>query len=96
MGQRPDEIGGYRRPGRRETETHSVRGPRTFSPVSDSDSPDDIQRDIEETRDRLSETIDAIQDKLSPDKLRTQATDAVREATIGRAEGAMNTMVNRV
>jgi hypothetical protein len=47
--------------------------------------------EIEETRAHMSETIDAIQEKLSPGHLVHEATSAVRDATIGRAQGAVNT-----
>jgi ElaB/YqjD/DUF883 family membrane-anchored ribosome-binding protein len=40
----------------------------------------------------MSGTIDAIQERLSPDNLKDQARDAVREATIGKAQ----TMVDDV
>lgn len=56
-----------------------------------------IRDDIEQTRAEMSGTIDAIQDRLDPDRLKEQARaqvreqvqgakDAVRDATIGRAE----------
>jgi ElaB/YqjD/DUF883 family membrane-anchored ribosome-binding protein len=56
---------------------------------------------IVETRSQLSETLDAIEDRLNPDRIKEQAREivseateqakaALREATIGRAEAAMN------
>lgn len=50
-----------------------------------------IQAQIEETRAEMSETIDAIQEKLSPDQLKEQAKESVRQATIGRASQAVDT-----
>jgi ElaB/YqjD/DUF883 family membrane-anchored ribosome-binding protein len=49
-----------------------------------------IRARIEETRGQMSQTIDAIQEKLSPERLKEQAQEMVHDATIGRAE----TMVN--
>ena len=45
-----------------------------------------IRADIAQTRAELSDTIGAIQEKLNPTRLREQAVDTVREATIGRVE----------
>ena len=49
-------------------------------------SPQQIRHDIEQTRAGMSETIDVIQERLNPQRLRAQARTAVREATIGRAQ----------
>ncbi len=59
---------------------------------------------IIETRGQLSETLDAIEDRLNPDRIKAQAKEiaaevteqakaAVRDATIGRAESAINEAV---
>src|SRR3954464_190796 len=79
-------------------------------PVTKADSvaePDEqvrqIQRDIEETRAEMSETIDALQERLNPAYLKEQVKeqvaeqvrhvkDTVRQATIGKVEQ----MVDRV
>jgi ElaB/YqjD/DUF883 family membrane-anchored ribosome-binding protein len=47
---------------------------------------EEIRARIEETRAEMSGTIDAIQEKLSPDNIKEQAKEMVREATVGRAE----------
>ena len=52
--------------------------------------PEEIREEIEQTRLEMGETIDAIQEKLSPDNMKEQAKEAVRAATIGRAEEAMD------
>jgi len=55
----------------------------------DAGGPDEIEItrvQIEQTRTELSSTIDAIQDKLAPSTLKEQAKDAVREATVGKAQ----------
>jgi hypothetical protein len=54
----------------------------------DQDDPEAIRRNIQATRDNLSETIDAIQRRLSPDNIKEQAVGSVRRATIGRVEDA--------
>lgn len=72
---------------------------RTDASTSDvdttSDDPSEIREEIEATRASMSETIDEIQDRLSPDTLKEQAKDAVREATIGRAQEAMENVSDR-
>ncbi|MBV9279209.1 MAG: DUF3618 domain-containing protein, partial [Chloroflexi bacterium] len=53
-----------------------------------TDADDEIgatRAQIEQTRANMSETIDAIQEKLSPSNLVQGAKDSVREATIGKA-----------
>lgn len=45
-----------------------------------------LREGIEETRNELSETIEAIQDRLSPQRLKDQVKEQVRDATIGKAE----------
>jgi uncharacterized protein YjbJ (UPF0337 family) len=57
-----------------------------------TDDPAEIREEIEHTRSEMSGTIDAIQERLSPDHLKEQAMGAVRDATIGRAQ----TMVDDV
>jgi len=55
----------------------------------DDDVDDDIdanREQIEQTRAQMSETIDAIQQKLSPTNMVEQAKDTVRDATIGKAQ----------
>jgi ElaB/YqjD/DUF883 family membrane-anchored ribosome-binding protein len=44
---------------------------------ADERSPQEIERDIERTRERMSNNIDALGDKLSPDNLKQQAKDAI-------------------
>jgi hypothetical protein len=50
------------------------------------ESTDEIRGDIEDTRARMGSTIDAIQEKLSPQRLMDEAKDTVRDATIGKAQ----------
>lgn len=64
----------------------SSDAPIAGAKVEGDESVEELRSGIEQTRASLSETIDAIQDKLDPQKLKQQATDAVREATLGRAQ----------
>ncbi|MGH2449469.1 MAG: DUF3618 domain-containing protein [Chloroflexota bacterium] len=75
-------------------------GPVTESnstPSPDGDDEVAAQRaQVEQTRDEMSGTIDAIQQKLSPGNLVQGAKESVREATIGRVEGVLNTATDKV
>jgi hypothetical protein len=62
-----------------------------------SESSDDLQEnteqlrsDIEDTRAEMSQTINEIQERLSPERLMGQVKETVREATIGKVEKAMD------
>jgi hypothetical protein len=59
----------------------------------------EIRSDIEQTRADMSETIDAIQDRLRPSNLVSQAKDSVRDATVGKvkqmAESARESLRSR-
>jgi ElaB/YqjD/DUF883 family membrane-anchored ribosome-binding protein len=90
MGERADVTGGYRSVG--DPDWQDATGES-----AESESPEVIRADIAQTRDEMGGTLDAIQEKLNPDRLKEQVTDAVREqvdtvkdnireATIGRAE----------
>lgn len=57
---------------------------------ADDASTGDIREGIEQTRANMSGTIDAIQDRLSPQRLTQQAKDAVYDATVGRVGQTMN------
>ncbi|MBZ0154694.1 MAG: DUF3618 domain-containing protein [Alphaproteobacteria bacterium] len=48
--------------------------------------PEDIRADIEQTRADMTETVDAIQEKLSPEHIKEQVRSKFREATVGRAQ----------
>ncbi|MCA1717374.1 MAG: DUF3618 domain-containing protein, partial [Actinobacteria bacterium] len=52
--------------------------------------------EIERTRADMGETVDAIQQRLSPESLKEQAKDRVKEATVGKAQGAGSTIVETV
>jgi len=52
--------------------------------------------EIERTRTDMSETVDAIQERLSPDYLKEQAKDRVKEATVGKAQEAGSGIVGTI
>jgi ElaB/YqjD/DUF883 family membrane-anchored ribosome-binding protein len=52
--------------------------------------------EIERTRADMSETVDAIQERLSPENLKEQAKDRVKEATVGRAQEAGSGIVKTI
>jgi len=53
------------------------------TPSSTSPSTAELRARIEHTRAEMTETIDAIQDRLSPGRLMSDVTDKVKDATIG-------------
>jgi hypothetical protein len=89
MGERPDEIS---RAELGDAETIDRRGAAGENAEDISETSDDtteIRAGIEQTRSEMSETIDAIQERLNPQHIKEQVKEQVREATIGRAEEAM-------
>lgn len=52
--------------------------------------------EIERTRADMSETVDAIQERLSPQNLKDQAKDKVKEATVGKAQEAGTGIVDTI
>jgi hypothetical protein len=47
---------------------------------------DMLREEIEQTRERMSETLDQLGERLNPNRIKQQVKDNVREATIGRVE----------
>ena len=68
------------------TAAGEMRQTEVVSADESEDRTEEIREDIEQTRSEMSQTIDELQDKLSPQHLKAQVKDTVREATIGRAE----------
>jgi ElaB/YqjD/DUF883 family membrane-anchored ribosome-binding protein len=64
---------------------------RTASISADDydESTEQLRAEIEDTRAEMSQTINEIQERLSPEHLVDQAKEAVREATIGKVERVM-------
>lgn len=59
-------------------------------------SAEEIRAKIEHTRQEMTHTIDAIQDKLNPDKLKAQAAAKLHDATLGTCSRAAQAVVNKV
>ena len=57
---------------------------------SASDETERIKAEIEDTRAEMGQTINEIQERLSPEHLMDQVKETVREATIGKVERAMD------
>lgn len=55
-----------------------------------SENPQQIAEDIARTRNEMGETVDAIEERLSPQRLKEEAKQTVREQTVGRAKRAAN------
>jgi len=62
----------------------SYRNSEYLPAPSDSDDPDVIRRQIEQTRAQMTSTINQIGERLSPDYLLDKAKTSVREATVGK------------
>ena len=64
---------------------------RTTSTSADDydENTEQLRANIEDTRADMSQTLNEIQERLSPENLMDQAKEAVREATIGKVEKAM-------
>ena len=62
--------------------------PEAQSPAASAPPPSattvEIREQIELTRAEMSQTIDAIQERLSPRRLASEAKESVKEATVGR------------
>jgi ElaB/YqjD/DUF883 family membrane-anchored ribosome-binding protein len=54
--------------------------------TDDHRSSDDLRQEIDQARESMRQTLDALQVKLDPERLKQQAAGAVREATVGRVE----------
>lgn len=52
----------------------------------DLGEPEVIRLQIEETRAQMGETIERLQERLSPERIRQQTQDTIREATLGKVE----------
>ena len=65
---------------------------RTTSTSADDydENTEQLRANIEDTRAEMSQTINEIQERLSPDHLMDQVKETVREATIGKVERVMD------
>jgi hypothetical protein len=55
-----------------------------------------IKADIEDTRAEMGQTLNEIQERLSPEHLMGQVKETVREATIGKVEKVMETVNEKI
>ncbi len=69
----------------------------SMSDRDDVDSEADrIKADIEDTRAEMGQTLNEIQERLSPEHLMDQVKETVREATIGKVERVMETVNEKI
>jgi len=80
MGERTDQI--------TAADSDELRTTSTSADDYDENT-EQLRAEIEDTRAEMSQTINEIQERLSPDNLVGQAKEAVREATIGKVERVM-------
>ena len=91
MGERADEMSGdprTRQDDVRGRASEEVAGRASGADSRPADDPERIRTEIERTREDMSETIDEIQDRLSPRNLMSQARETVKEKTVGRVKQA--------
>jgi hypothetical protein len=86
MGEGANEVNRDELRGADDREDFTSGAATNGEPAANADDTAYIRADIEQTRAEMSETIDAIQERLSPQHLTQQVKETVREATIGRAE----------
>jgi len=86
MGERPDQVGGPATAPEEPADRASANDTGAGLETAAAEDPDQIRIQIEQTRDEMSETIDAIQERLNPRNLVAQAKDSVREATVGKVK----------
>lgn len=55
-----------------------------------------LRHEIENSRERMSETLDQLGDRLNPNRIKAQVKDNIREATVGRVENMARHAVDRV
>lgn len=77
-------------------EPDTVTPDPTLGTEAEVDEVEATRVEIERTRAGMSETVDAIQDRLSPENLKQQAKDRVKEATVGKAQDAGSGIVDAI
>lgn len=55
-----------------------------------------LRGEIEHTRERMSETLDQLGERLNPNRIKEQVRENIREATVGRMENMARNAVDRV
>lgn len=84
---------------RREDDDVAVDESVAFGELDDDSEKERIKADIEDTRAEMGQTLNEIQERLSPEHIMGQVKDTVREATIGKVERVMekvNTTISNV
>lgn len=68
-----------------------------MTPPQDGDGirPDEARRDIEATRARMGDTLEELGTRLNPERLKQQAKDKIRGATIGKVQTMAQTTVDK-
>jgi ElaB/YqjD/DUF883 family membrane-anchored ribosome-binding protein len=93
MGEATDKIRTSDRDNDRTTSTDDSFTATASGSAEDYDNDtEQIRADIEDTRAEMSQTINEIQERLSPEHLMGQVKETVREATIGKVERVMETI----
>jgi hypothetical protein len=82
-GQRGDDVAGH--------SAENTRGYAESQPDEVDPRTREIRHEIEETRGEMSETIDAIQEKLNPRNIMADATDRVKNAATERVRDMADT-----
>jgi ElaB/YqjD/DUF883 family membrane-anchored ribosome-binding protein len=75
-----------------ESDTTATESQASGAAVDYEEDADQIRAEIEDTRAEMSQTINEIQERLSPEHLMGQVKETVREATIGKVERVMETI----
>ena len=73
-----------------ESDTTAPESIASGSDVDFEEDAEQIRAEIEDTRADMSQTINEIQERLSPENVMDQVKEKVREATIGKVERVMN------
>jgi ElaB/YqjD/DUF883 family membrane-anchored ribosome-binding protein len=89
MGEATDKINTSNWNESETTETESIASGTDLDYEEDAEQ---IRAEIEDTRADMSQTINQIQERLSPEHLMGQVKETVREATIGKVERVMETI----
>lgn len=75
-----------------ETDSTATESIASGSAVDYEEDAEQIRAEIEDTRAEMSQTINEIQERLSPEHLMGQVKETVRDATIGKVERVMETI----
>src|SRR5688572_3612517 len=89
-----DRVGSFADTDRASSRPH-VTAPKTSAPMAGQNAPPsrtrEIRAEIEQTREDLSETVNAIQDRLQPSTLASHAVDSVKDAARERLRDIADT-----